>query len=313
MPQPVAVARALFDALREALLCCLLVVDVGVGTDPAHRRAAFASFADVAVAVLHRMGAHQMPTVVAVEPTKPKLRRVGQLRRKRKLPLRDDIGQVVWMDDRRPAVAFELLEVHAGVLIDLVVEPVEPAVSCCGPDLVGHCLGQRTKAALALAQRRFDLLGPCDVLHHAAQQHRLAGVVANQFGMPCDPAQRLIVGAANAVFDIEAQRAIDAVRERRHGLYGVDAQGVDDRGLEFRPHRHAEDATELCRHAQFVGRDVEQEDADATRRLRQSQLLVSLAQRLFGELAAVDVDHHARKAQGPVHCVVFYVAAGLHP
>ena len=67
------------------------------------------------------------------------------------------------MNHLHPFVAREVLECEPAIGKYLVVEPVEPSVGSCRPDLVGHCLSKRLETCLALHQRLLGSFQLADV------------------------------------------------------------------------------------------------------------------------------------------------------
>ena len=267
----------------------LLLLDVGVGADPAR---------DAAGGVLHRHGAREMPVPGAVVPPQAELGLVGLAARQREGPAPGDGRQVVGMHQVRPAGAVERPRRGAAEGVDLVVEPVELAVGRCRPDMVGHRLRHGAKLQLAGAQLLLGALLRRDVEHRADEAH---GLSAGRLGREEDmtvrghPALDAVAEADRAVFDVEG-RADRRIEGALHGLVGarpvVGMKAGQEHVVVHRfARRQAEQGAAAVVPQQDAAHEVVVERAEAGGARRQPQ---ALGADLAGSLVAHPLDVRPR-------------------
>ena len=128
----------------------LVLLDVRRAAEP---------FGDVAVLVEHRLGAHEVPSILAIARQQPELGLVELTRLERPLPARHRALDVVRVHAAGPPVAQQLVLREAEELRRALRDEVEQSVGPRGPHLHGDRLGHHAEARLAFLQRDGEPLG----------------------------------------------------------------------------------------------------------------------------------------------------------
>ncbi len=165
VPQPFAFGQLFGDLaferlghLRQAFQRHPLVLDIGIGADPA---------GDTARGAEDGQGAGNVPAINAIGAANAERRLVrGFAGSQRRGPGGGGRGDIVRMHDRPPSFAVEFAWLRATVGVDLVVEPIELAIRPGRPYLVGHGLGDGAQFGFARRQCRRGL-GAVDQLPRA--------------------------------------------------------------------------------------------------------------------------------------------------
>ena len=171
-------ARKVRFAVAQRALDANLIVDVGVGADPAH---------DVAGSVADRHGARQVPAIGAGRIAQAKLDLVVGAFAHRHAPCGDGPIEILGVNHCAPAVAVELAYRGARVFVHLVIEPIEFAIRRCRPNVVRHDGGERAELGLAFAQRLLGAYPVGRLDHDRKHARRLAALVEQRAVVEIDP------------------------------------------------------------------------------------------------------------------------------
>ena len=225
VPDPVALPRLLFDALRQRRIQLgeftgnqLMVMDIGVGADPAD---------DLAMLVARRHRAGKKPTIGAVGTAQAEFNFISLAGADRLRPAGDRARNIVGVNDLAPFVAVEFPRTGARIFVDARIEPVQQSVGPRGPDMMRHGLGEGTEFRFALPQRllRDHLLG--DIGVRANQAYGSSVPVALDGGSDRNPARLAVAWTNDPVLGvIVANVARDGIAEflfSGFAILGMDA------------------------------------------------------------------------------------------